>query len=287
VLALGGALLQTGPAMAALDLAALWDFREPALSEQRFRAAMAGASSDDQLILQTQIARTHGLRGDFDTARRILDGLQAALATASPEARVRHALETGRTWASGRHTPAQRTPEARARARAAWEQALALAREARLDALAIDAIHMFAFIDTAPADQQRWAAAALAVSLASDQPDARRWEGSIRHNLGYALHQQGRLDAALAEFQRALALRQQAGKPADIRVAHWMVAWTLRGLGRLDEALAIQRRLADENAAAGTPDPHVFEELELIHRAKGDVAAADAAAAARQQAVAR
>ena len=40
----------------AIDLAPLWDFSKPELSEQRFRAALPGASADDQLILQTQIA---------------------------------------------------------------------------------------------------------------------------------------------------------------------------------------------------------------------------------------
>lgn len=264
----------------AIDLTPLWDMRQPAQTEARLRAALDTASPEDRLILQTQIARTHGLRRDFATARRLLEEIAPAVSQAGPEARVRHALETGRSWTSATHAPEQLTPEAQAKARAAWEQALALAREARLDALAIDAVHMFAFIDTAPEDQRRWAATALALCLASDQPAARRWEASLRNNLGYALHQLGRLDEALAEFERALALRRQAGQPRTVREAEWMVAWTLRGLGRLDEALAIQRRLADENAAAGTPDPYVFDELAALHRAQGDAVAADAAVAA-------
>ena len=47
------------------DLSMLWDFNQPDVSEQRFRAALASAAGDDALILQTQIARTYGLRGDF------------------------------------------------------------------------------------------------------------------------------------------------------------------------------------------------------------------------------
>ena len=40
----------------AIDFSPLWDFGDPALSEQRFRAALVAASADDALVLQTQIA---------------------------------------------------------------------------------------------------------------------------------------------------------------------------------------------------------------------------------------
>lgn len=263
----------------ALDLAALWDFRQPALSEQRFRAALATAQGDAALILCTQIARSWGLRGDFDAARRELAAIEPALATAGAEARAHHALETGRSWASATHPATARSAETDQRARQAFQQALDIARTAGLDGLAIDAIHMMAFVDTAPDDQRRWAEAALAVALASKQPQARRWEASIRHNLGHALHQLGRYPQALAEFERALALRQQQGNAAQTGVSRWMVAWTLRSLGRLDEALQMQLRLAEDNTAAGTPDPHVFDELAELHRAQGRESAALSATA--------
>lgn len=53
-----------------------------------------------------------------------------------------------------------------------------------------------------------------------------------------------------------------------------MVAWTLRALNRLHEALEIQLRLERECDAAGVPDPYVFDELEALCRANGDVALA-------------
>ena len=84
------------PAMA-IDLAPLWDHRQPAVSEQRFREALATASPDDVLLLQTQIARTHGLRKDFARAQQILLEIEPALPGASAEVQVRHALEYGRT----------------------------------------------------------------------------------------------------------------------------------------------------------------------------------------------
>lgn len=258
----------------ALDLNALWDFKQPALSEQRFRQALAQASGDEALILHTQIARSLGLRQDFVAARALLRQIEPQLAGAGAEAQVRYQLELGRSHASATHTPEQRSPEALAQARTAFDAALRAARAARLDALAIDAIHMFAFVDTAPADQLQWAQAALAVVQASDQPAAQRWEAPVRHNLGYALHQLGRYDEALAQFEQAATLRERTSDAAATRVAHWMVAWTLRSLNRLDDALAIQLRLEQACDAAGQPDPYVFEELQALYEAQGNPARA-------------
>ncbi len=262
-----------------LDLAALWDFNNPALSEQRFRAALAGASGDEVLILQTQIARSHGLRREFETARKLLASVQQQLAGAGAEARVRHALEWGRAHASGRHPPESVDDAAKDEARRSWQQALTLAREAAMDDLAIDAIHMFAFIDTAPAQQQQWAEQALAVVLASTQPGAQRWEASVRNNLGYALQQQGQHAAALVQYQQALALRRAASNAHNTLVAGYMVAHSLRLLGRGEEALVMQQQLLRDSEALGAVDPYVLDELALLHRARGDAVPADAAAA--------
>jgi hypothetical protein len=73
------------------------------------------------------------------------------------------------------------------RARAAFTDALLIAKAGALDGLAVDAIHMFAFIDTAPADQLNWA------------------------------------QEALAQFKLALTLREQGSNPGAVRVANWMV----------------------------------------------------------------
>jgi hypothetical protein len=76
----------------------------------------------------------------------------------------------------------------------------------------------------------------------SSQPDARRWEASIRNNLGYALHQ----------------------------------------LGRHEEALAMQLELDRELQASGRTDVHVLEELEILYRARGDEARAGEVAKRRK-----
>ncbi|MEO8565061.1 MAG: tetratricopeptide repeat protein [Betaproteobacteria bacterium] len=259
----------------AIDLSPLWNFDDPGQSEQRFRAALATATGDDAIVLQTQIARSYGLRGDFAKAREILKDLEPQLPGAGVEARARHALELGRTYASATHPQQSLTSEAKERARAVYKQAYEIARRGELDGLAVDALHMLAFVDTEPADQLRWGQEALAIAQASPQPAAKKWEASLRNNIGYALYQLGRYDEALDQFKQAVVLREKGEDVQAQRVAHWMVAWTLRALNRTDEALAIQLRLERERAAAGAPSAYVFEELELLYRAKGDRERAD------------
>ena len=59
----------------AIDFAPLWNFNKPEVSEQRFRVALETATGDDALVLQTQIARTYGLRKDFSKAQEILKSI--------------------------------------------------------------------------------------------------------------------------------------------------------------------------------------------------------------------
>ena len=110
----------------------------------------------------------------------------------------------------------------------------------------------------------------MRLAKASAQPEARRWEATLRNNRGVALNELKRHAEALAELKTALQLTQAQGNAVDTRVAHWMVANTLRLMGRLDEAREIQLRLEREWAADNDPDPYVFEELEAIYRAQGN-----------------
>jgi len=258
-----------------INISKLWDYGNPDLSEQRFRSALSTASADDALILQTQIARTYGIRGNFSQAQQILADIEPQVQSASVEAKVRYYLELGRTYSSATHPPESQTLEARELARSAYMYAFELAQAGKLDYLAIDALHMMTIVDTAPEDQIEWNRKAIELMWSSSQPEAKKWEGSLRNNMGYALHLLGRYDEALVEFKLALAARQRDGTPQTIRIAHWMIAWTLRSLGQLNEALEIQLRLEGECDEAGEPDPYVFEELEYLYRALNNSERAD------------
>ncbi|MFT3954537.1 MAG: TraB/GumN family protein [Piscinibacter sp.] len=239
------------------DILALWDFDDPAASEARFRAALADAAAppthDAALSLRTQIARTLGLRRRFDEAHRELDAVDALLPGAGPEPRVRTLLERGRAWRSAREP---------AKARPLFLQAEQLARSARLEYLHVDALHMVALVEPDPQAQLEANQRALAVARAAQDPQARRWEASLTHNIGWSLHEAGRHDEALASFRDALAARQRDGaRPERLREAHWMIAFELRALRRHDEALALLRGLESELAAARAVDGFVPEEI--------------------------
>lgn len=236
------------------DIQALWDFDDPAASEQRFRAALAQEPVlDAALALRTQIARTMSLRGRFDEAHRLLDAVDAELAGAGPEPRVRTLLERGRSWRSAGEP---------AKARPLFLQAEQLARTARLEYLHVDALHMVALVQPDPEAQLEWTHRALAAARAAQDAQARRWEGSLLNNLGWVLHDAGRHEEALAQFRAALAARERDGAPTTrVREARWAVARELRALGRHDEALALLRALEAELAAAGASDPFVPEEI--------------------------
>jgi tetratricopeptide (TPR) repeat protein len=232
------------------DPTTLWDFDDPAGSEQRFRTAAETAEGTDRLVLMTQLARALGLQERYDEGHAVLDDL----AVSDPEVAARVSLERGRLLRSA-GSPEQARPH--------FDAAVATAREAGLEALHVDARHMVA-LAAPPEEQQRLTEEALAVARASTEPAARDWDASLLNNLGMAHADAGNWPAALKTFEEALAARQRIGDAGRTRVARWMVGWALRNLGRTDEALAVQTALKAELEAAGEEDPYVDEELALL-----------------------
>lgn len=84
------------------------------------------------------------------------------------------------------------------------------------------------------------------------------------NNLGMTHADAGDFESALASFEEALSARERIGDPGSIRVARWMVGWALRNLGRVDEALAVQRALKEDLDAIGGEDSYVDDELALL-----------------------
>jgi tetratricopeptide (TPR) repeat protein len=229
-----------------MDVSPYWNFADPAASEGAFRKALVGATTlDDELTLQTQIARSYSLRSRFDDAHALL----------------RYLLERGRTF---------RSAKAAERARPLFVEAAGRAHAAGLDALEIDALHMIALVEPGTEAQLEWNRRALFLARASGDEGARRWEASLANNIGWTLADAGRYEEALASFETALAARERLGKEDGIRSARWMIARTLRSMNCYDEALVILRELERQGDASG----FVFEEIgENLLAQKSDDAA--------------
>lgn len=255
------ALAWAGLAAAAADIDALWDFSRPAVSEQRFRDALAQADGDHALVLRTQIARTLGLRGRFEEGHRELDEVDRQLAAAGPEPRARARLERGRMLRSSGHPGP---------ARPLFVQAYETAEANGLAALAADALHMVALVEPTLEGQLAWNQRTIDHARAASDPKARRWEAPALNNMGSSLRSVGRLEPSLAVFRQALAAYERLGRPDRIAFARWQVAHVLRLLGRLDESLALLLALEREAASRGVPDPDVLQELALLHDALGN-----------------
>lgn len=237
------------------DFDALWDFGKPAETEQKFRALLpeAKASGDAGYLaeLLTQIARTQGLQRQFDDAHRTLDEVVEMLGRASPRAKVRYLLERGRAFNSSGNLD---------EARPLFLEAVHLAETAREDHLAVDAAHMMGILEP-PDAALDWNLRAVGMAEASKDPKARTWLGSLYNNIGWTYFETKKYEMALNLFELALEFREKQEKPPQIRIAKWCVAKTMRALGRVDEALKIQKSLHAELEKIGESDGFVFEEL--------------------------
>jgi tetratricopeptide (TPR) repeat protein len=222
-----------------------WDFEDPQGSRARFEAAIA--------VLQTQIARAHGLSGDFDQGLRVLDTV-----TLPGEPHVRALLERGRLLRSSGDPSA---------AEPLFQQAFERAVELGLIGVAADAAHMLALV--LPDEHEQWARRGLALAADSDEPLAQAMAGALLNNLGWKYADAGRWDEAYPLFDRAVAARLRVAETvpgraaqASLHVARWTRARAARALGRHAEALAEMKELACTEI--GAADPYVAEELSLL-----------------------
>ncbi len=251
---------------AALDFDAAWDYNDPAGTRERFEALRIQLQGDDgsqrtnRLQLMTQIARTHGLEGDFDAAHALLDEVEGQLGSLSTIEGVRYLLERGRVFRSSGEID---------KALPLFEQAFDIGVPISADYHAIDAAHMMAIVVDSTEARRAWSYKGIEIAEASDQQRVRHWLGSIYNNLGWDYHGDGQFDEALEVFQKALAARQQEGEAKSIAVARWCVARCLRSVGQVTQALAIQQQLQADHIKAGTSDGYVSEELAELHLALG------------------
>jgi tetratricopeptide (TPR) repeat protein len=245
------------------DFDSWWDYGDVPATEVRFRGllpkAEAAGDADYTAGLLSQIARTEGLQGRFAQGHETLDRAEKLLTEKTVKARVRCLLERGRLRRSAKEVEASKPLFSKA-----WE----LARAARLDGLACDAGHMMGLVEPGDAGLE-WNLKTIAFAETSKDPAAARWIGTLSYNTGWAYHDKGEYEKALALFRKDLAFRLERKAAAEARVSKWSVARALRSLKRVDEALALQRELEKEYDALPEKDGYVFEEIAECLTAQG------------------
>lgn len=236
------------------DFLKLWDFSNPAGTETRFLELLPEAEKSgdtvNRLQLLTQIARTQGLQGKFDEAHYTLDGVARELdANESLEgiaiAKTRYALERGRLFnSSGK--PSDAMP--------CFEDAMRVAREAKLARLEVDAIHMLAIAAPTAEARINWGLQAAARARELNEIG---WLTAIYNNLGEEYRAVKRYDEALKCFQALIESQRSLGKQVD-RYARVDEAKMLRLTGKPEESLARMHELEKE---LHEEDGFVFEEI--------------------------
>jgi len=230
------------------DWRKMWDFQDPAASAERFREAIGeGEAAGDDVyvaIVTTQLARTQGLQERFAAAHELLDSVAPKLDRLPPEVSVRYELERGRALNSG-----DRQDESVPHFQEAWD----LAREAQLDALAVDAAHMMAIV-LPPEPSLQWTERALGLCESSVDPGAKGWLGPLYNNAGWTYFDMGEVEKALELWEKGLAIRQEAGDPVSIAIARYTVARAWRALGRNAKALAECEAIRAYREEAGLGD---------------------------------
>jgi len=249
----------------------LWDYNDPAATEQKFKALLPEAIAQGDVSYQgellTQIARTYSLRKMFDQAHTTLNEVEQMPLDQYPVVAVRYLLERGRAYNSANE---------KFRARELFLRAWELGKLEQLDYYAVDAAHMLAIAEHSPTVQLQWNEAAIRYAETAEDPAAMQWLGSLYNNTGWSHHDMGNYKKALNIFERALVFRTVHQHPIKaILIAKWCVARAHRSLDNIDEALRLQELLKAEYEKNGLPeDSYVLEELALLYEQKGSLPAA-------------
>jgi tetratricopeptide (TPR) repeat protein len=229
----------------------LWDFDDLDASEARLQSQLEREGSDDgRAEVLTQLARVHGLRGDFDGGEQLLRDAEA-LAGTGAVAQARIELEGGRLLRSSGNVGASLP-----RFESSFEAALAADEQF----IAADAAHMAAL---AAPDQKGFVAwTQRGIDLAEAEPEAAYWLGPLLNNLGWEYYDAGDYEAALDAFERALLARERdPGRPRETEIARYAVGKSLRALGRPAEAAALLEQAVAWAKGVGEPDAWFHEEL--------------------------
>ena len=237
------------------DWKALWNFDDPAATEQKFREILpeAEASGDTLYLLElkTQIARALGLQKKYNEAHALLDELKPQLTDKFARAQIRYLLERGRIFNSS---------DFKTKALPLFKEAWEAANAAKEEALALDAAHMVG-IAAEPDEALKWSEMAISLAERSKNDNVRGWLGPLYNNTGWTYAEREDYPKALELFQKGFEFRKKSGWNAPTVIAMWTVAHAKRKLGKPQEALEMLKEIEAKWREIGEePDGYTWEE---------------------------
>lgn len=216
----------------------LWNFQKPAETEAHFRKLLpAAAASGDEThygVLITQLARTLGLQQKFDEAHQVLDLAEEKLESGGPLVAIYYNLERGRVLNSSKM---------KSEAKPYFEEATKIALENNKDALAVDALHMEAFVADGPEGKLKKEEAALSLAEKSSEAGARKWLGSLHNNIAWSYMDMEDYNKAEELFQKGLDWQLENGKEHSINIAYWTIGRVKRSKQEYKHALQLMEEL--------------------------------------------
>lgn len=230
----------------------LWDYADPAATEQKFRQILDTEPTltdlSYHLQLLTQLARTYSLRRMFDESQNILDEVRSALGDEPTLEQLRYHLEQGRVYNSSGD---------KSRAREEFDKALAISDSVSADFHTVDTLHMLAIISK-PDEAIEWNKKAMLKAESSADERAQGWLGSLYNNLGWSYFGKKDFNSALDIFRKGLDWQLSKGREKQASIAKWSVARTLRAMGKVEDALDLQLELEHESKES---DGYNYEEI--------------------------
>jgi tetratricopeptide (TPR) repeat protein len=192
------------------------------------------------------------LEGKYQDAHATLDSVEGMLTEALTIAKIRYLLERGRVYNSSGEPDKSKPLFLEA-----WE----LARTNNEDYYAVDAAHMLGIVEL-PEKQLEWSLKALELAEKTTEERAQRWLGPLYNNIGWTYYDLEEYEEALELFKKGLAWRKEMDDVRGIRIQTWNIARTYRSLGKVKEALEMQRALEKEIEGIEFDfEGYVFEEI--------------------------
>lgn len=219
------------------NINSLWNYGDPKGSEERFYDLLQTIDKSADLLFYaevlTQYARSLGLQRKFDEAHIVLDEAEHIINSEPNRAFVRYLLERGRVFNSSKTSGSIPL----------FEQAYNLATELEEDYYAVDAAHMLGIVEE-PDKALTWNIKAVEDAEKSPQKEPKNWLGALYNNIGWTFFSMEKYEIALGYFENDKIWYSERNLRKQELIADWSIAKTKRKLGKTEEALMAQLKIA-------------------------------------------